>query len=57
MRWFNLSEEFLKMDQEKYLYDKQSSCDLEITDPNGRLKALSDYGNSVEIDSNIPPRR
>lgn len=46
-----------KMDQGKYLYDKQSSPDMGITDPNGRLKMLSDFGNSIDIDSNIPPRR
>ncbi|KDR24328.1 STAM-binding protein [Zootermopsis nevadensis] len=45
------------MDQGKYLYDKQSSPDMGITDPNGRLKMLSDFGNSIDIDSNIPPRR
>lgn len=28
-----------------------------IIDPNRRLKNLSDYGNSVDIDYNIPPRR
>lgn len=48
---------FVKMDQDKYLYDKQSSSDLGIIDPNGRIKVLADYGNSIEIDSNIPPRR
>lgn len=45
------------MDQDKCLYDKQSSSDFRIIDPNGRLKVLSDFGNSIEIDSNIPPRR
>jgi hypothetical protein len=45
------------MDQDKYLCDKQSSSDLCGADPNGRLKALSDFGNSIEIDNNIPPRR
>jgi hypothetical protein len=42
---------------DKNLYDKQSSSEFSVTDPNGRLKALSDCGNSVEIDNNIPPRR
>lgn len=45
------------MDQDKYLCDKQSSSDLYDADPNGRLKSLSDFGNSIEIDNNIPPRR
>ncbi|XP_069680632.1 STAM-binding protein [Periplaneta americana] len=44
------------MDQDQYFYDKHSPSDF-VSDPNGRLKALSDYGNSVEIDNNIPPRR
>jgi hypothetical protein len=50
-------KKLLKMDQDKCLYDKQSSSDFRIIDPNGRLKVLSDFGNSIEIDSNIPPRR
>ena len=45
------------MDRDKYVYDKQSSSDFSVTDPEGRLKVLADYGNSVEIDNNIPPRR
>jgi hypothetical protein len=48
---------FRKMDQEKYLCNKQSSSEVCGTDPNERLKILSDVGNSVEIDNNIPPRR
>jgi STAM-binding protein len=45
------------MDQDKYVYNMQSSSDFCVTDPDGRLKVLADYGNSVEIDNNIPPRR
>jgi hypothetical protein len=45
------------MDRDKYVYDKQSSSDFSVTDPEGRLKVLAEYGNSVEIDNNIPPRR
>ena len=36
---------------------KQEALDEEIPDPNKRLKALSEFGDSIEIDSNIPPRR
>lgn len=35
----------------------QSSSDLGVMEPHSRLKALSDYGNAVDIDYNIPPRR
>jgi len=45
------------MDQDKYAYNKQSSSDFCVTDPDGRLRVLADYGKSVEIDNNIPPRR
>jgi len=45
------------MDQDKYVYNKQSSSDFCVTDPDGRLRVLADYGKSVEIDNNIPPRR
>jgi hypothetical protein len=46
-----------KMDQDKYLCEKQSSSEAFVTEPNERLKTLSDVGNSLEIDNNIPPRR
>ncbi|PSN39468.1 STAM-binding protein [Blattella germanica] len=47
------------MEQDQFRSDEFQHNILEaaIPDPNGRLKALSDYGNSVEIDNNIPPRR
>jgi hypothetical protein len=45
------------MDQDKYVYNKQTSSDFCVTDPDGRLRVLAEYGESVEIDNNIPPRR
>lgn len=37
--------------------DPPNLIDPGIIDPQGRLKALSDYGNTVEIDHSVPPRR
>nr|CAD7257741.1 unnamed protein product [Timema shepardi] len=31
--------------------------DLKIMDPSTRLKTLTEYGNAVEVDNNIPPKR
>jgi len=45
------------MDDDKYVYNKQSSCDLCVTDPDGRLQVLVDKGNSVAMDNYIPPSK
>lgn len=31
--------------------------DVGISDPRARLKSLSDYASTVEMDRNIPPQR
>ncbi|KAK7869958.1 hypothetical protein R5R35_013732 [Gryllus longicercus] len=38
-------------------HEQSNPSDFGIMDPHGRLKALSDYGNTVEIDHSVPPRR
>ncbi|KAJ9586655.1 hypothetical protein L9F63_019757, partial [Diploptera punctata] len=38
-------------------FSRQEALEDGIPEPSGRLKALSEYGNSIEIDNNIPPRR
>ena len=45
------------MGDDKYVYNKQLSCDLCIADPGGRLQVLEDKDNSVATDNIILPSR
>lgn len=39
------------------LTSKESEGEIGILDPMSRMKALTEYGNTVDIDITIPPRR
>ena len=52
-----MSNNYWAMGDDPYVYNKQLSCDLCITDPDGRLQVLEHKGNSVAMDNHIPPSR
>ncbi|XP_046392803.1 STAM-binding protein-like A [Ischnura elegans] len=45
------------MEDESDIHGKIADCGASSVEPNLRIKQLTEYGNSVDIDSNIPPRR